>query len=496
MSARHRGSDMTKPSRSVFFALGLLALMFPATRAAGGADAGPLCDRFPLTLAPGHKTEALGPLFYSEIEDTRRTWAIPPLLSRSWDPITGFNEVDVGYPLLTYRRFGSEYRWQLVQLLSFAGGSDQQSNITRRVTLFPIYFQQRSTDPSQDYTALFPLYGHLKHRLFRDEIFFVMFPCYSRTRKGEVTTENYLYPLFSRSYGDAAHGWKVWPFTGHEHQAPTTRTNGFGDVEVVGGRDSRFVLWPFYLQSESGIGTENLRKQQALLPFYSYVRSPQYDSTTVLWPLITHVTDREKNYRAWETPWPLVVFARGEGKTTSRVWPFYSRAQTTNAESEFYLWPVYKYNRVRAGTLDMSRTRLFFFLFSDKIEKNTETGQARTRLDFWPFFTRSMDFNGNSRLQVLACLEPFFPASPSIERDYSPLWSIWVAQNNPGTHATSQSFFWNLYRRQTRPQQTKTSALFGLFQYQSGPEGKRLRLFYIPVLKIQRNLSFAPAQMK
>ena len=105
----------------------------------------------------------------------------------------------------------------------------------------------------------------------------------------------------------------------------------------------------------------------------------------------------------------------------------------------------------------------------------------RRRVDFLPFYTYRRDFNGNSRLQVLALLEPFMPTSKSIERNYSPLWSLWRAEKNPRTGATSQSLLWNLYRREATPDSKKCSLLFGLFQYQSGPEGKRMRLFYIPL---------------
>ena len=44
-----------------------------------------------------------------------------------------------------------------------------------------------------------------------------------------------------------------------------------------------------------------------------------------MWPFFSHVDDREKKYHEWELPWPLVIFARGEGKTANRVWPFFSR---------------------------------------------------------------------------------------------------------------------------------------------------------------------------
>jgi hypothetical protein len=101
----------------------------------------------------------------------------------------------------------------------------------------------------------------------------------------------------------------------------------------------------------------------------------------------------------------------------------------------------------------------------------------------WPFFTWHRDFNGNSRLQILAPIEPVVPENSGIERNWSPLWSLWRAENNPKTGAGSQSLLWNLYRSDSTPDSKKISLLFGLFQYQSTGETNRLRLFYIPVMK-------------
>src|ERR1035438_8387131 len=101
-------------------------------------------------------------------------------------------------------------------------------------------------DTNDNYTALLPFYGHLKNRLFRDEIFFVMFPIYSETRKRDVVTDNYLYPFFDLQHGDGLHGWQFWPLFGARHKAVTSVTNGFGDTEIVGGYDRCFALWPIH----------------------------------------------------------------------------------------------------------------------------------------------------------------------------------------------------------------------------------------------------------
>jgi hypothetical protein len=154
-------------------------------------------------------------------------------------------------------------------------------------------------------------------------------------------------------------------------------------------------------------------------------------------------------------------------------------------ERNFYLWPIYRHTRVQSDPLDRSRTQILFFLYSDVHEKNTQTLQASRRIDCWPLFTRTQDRHGNSRLQVLSVIEPILSKSKSIERNYSPLWSVWRSENNPLSGASSQSLLWNLYRRQKAPDGgRKTSFLFGLFQHQSTPDGSGLRLLYVPVKKV------------
>lgn len=448
-------------------------------------NAGFLYDHSPLTLEEGHRTEAFGPFYNRETNDLHRAFAVPPLFSHTLGEGSDFEEFDFLYPLLTYDRFGREYRWQLLQLLSFSGGQNQEGVPKDRFTLFPFYFQQRSPDPDQNYTALLPLYGRIKQRLFRDEIFFVMLPLYVQSRKRDIVTDNYVFPFFHLRRGNALHGWQFWPLIGQEYKGITTRTNGFGEIETIGGHEKFFALWPFYFIQTAGIGTENLERKHGFLPFYSVLRSPNRDSTTALWPFFTWIDDREKQYHEWQGPWPFVVVARGEGKTTTRFWPLFGRAHSEMLESNFYLWPLYKYNRVHSNPLDRERTRILYFLYSDVTEKNTETGRVRERQALWPLFTHRREFDGNSRLQILALIEPVLPNSKSVERNWSPLWSLWRSENNPATGAASQSLLWNLYRREITPASKKCSLLFGLFQYSSELEAKRLRLFYIPFGKSQ-----------
>ena len=448
--------------------------------------AGPLFSEFPLTIGDGHRMEILGPFFYDQQDGSEKTWALPPVFAQDADPAVEQREDDFLYPLLTYERYGTQYRWQFIQLFAASGGEDPDNAKKKRITIFPFYFYQRSSDPEKNYTAVVPFYGRIQDRLFRDDIFFVMFPFYSETRKHDVVNDNYLYPFFNLRHGDGMHGWQFWPLVGAEHKAVTYQTNNWGDVETIGGHDKYFALWPIHFWQNNGIGTDNPEKIRADLPFYYVQRSPNRDQTSVLWPFFSRIDDREKKYREWELPYPFVVIARGEGKTVTRVFPLFSRAHSATYESDFYLWPLYKFNRVQSEPLDYQRTRILFYLFQNTVNKNTETGLARRRVDLWPLFVYHRDFNGDNRLQILAPVESFLPDNRGIEREWSPVWSIWVSEKNPSTGASSQSFLWNLYRHEHSPESKKFSFLFGLFQYRSDAEQKELRLFFIPVINSHR----------
>jgi hypothetical protein len=470
---------------------------------------GPLVETFDLTLNDGERSEALGPFLYGQQIGTTKTWGIPPLLSTTSDPETDSREIDLLYPGITYNRFGAEYRFHILQIISFSGGGLQSGETKDRFTLFPFYFQQRSADSNQNYTALFPLYGHLKNRLFRSEIDFALWPLYVKTIKhrgsgsvgaddlvpvglpwaevhrDEIATYNFAAPFFHLRYGDGLRGWQFWPVAGHERKVVTTRTNVWGDFESVPGHKKSFIAWPFCIWQTRDIGTTNISHFSAFLPFYASLRSPLRDSTSYLWPLgLTLTDDRGAQYRETDFLWQMFVCARGEGKTTTRVWPLFGHSHNDRIETDFYLWPLYKHRRAHSDAVERERTRLLLFLYSDTKTKNLLTEKDARRVDLWPLFSKTRDFDGNTRFQMLALGEPFFPHNKSVTRNWSPLWSLWRSENNPNTGASSQSLIWNLYRHQVNDDGSKrTSFLFGLFQHRKSTNGTSLRLLFVPVKK-------------
>jgi hypothetical protein len=446
-----------------------------------GPHFGLLFDRFALTLRGGTKAEAIGPLYGLERTTNGSLLSISPVFSLYRDTAVGQTEAELVYPILSFDRFGSEYRFQLFQVIAFAGGESLQGDDKRRTTFFPIYFRQKAKDPDDNYVAIVPIYGRLKNRLFRDRVFFVLLPFYLQTEKRGMVTDNYVFPFFHRRHGAGVSGWQFWPLIGKEHKEITTTTNHWGDEVVNAGYDKFSALWPFYFNNTLGIGTTNVQEQFVLLPFYANISSTNREYTAYGFPLgFTHIMDREKKYEEHGMPWPLIVFADGEGKTTRRVWPFFSIAKTPTLQSKFYLWPLYKYNAVTSAPLHRERTRILLFLYSDLAERNTVQNTALRRRDFWPLYTWRKDHKGNERLQVLSILEPILPNNKSIERMYSPAYSIYRQEENGETGDRSRSLLWNLYRSEKRGEIRRTRALFGILNREKNGDQTTWRLLFIP----------------
>lgn len=452
-----------------------------------------------MTIGTGERLEAAGPFWASErrwpedwepseaeptppVTEIARTFTLAPLFNWNAEPVADNVSWDFVYPVVTYDRYGGEYRVQVLQMLSFSGGRTQAGAEGRGFTLVPFFWHRHSAeDPSLNYTAVWPFYGSMQRRLFRDETRFVMWPAYVQTRRRDVVTDNYLVPFVHTRHGDGLRGWQVWPFYGAEHKDITTRTNGFGDVEVVPGHDQRFALWPLYSAGDLGIGSTNPVTQRVLLPFYSLQYSPAKDRQMYGWPLgVSFLEDREVGYEQTSVLFPIFTLAHGPGKQALRLWPVYGTTRYKDSQSVFAAWPLYYHKDILRDPLERHTTRIAFFVYTDIETRNLKTGKAGHRTDLWPLFTARRDLEGNERLQVFAVLEPIIPENKSVQRLYSPLWALWRAEKNPQTGVQTRSFLWNLFRHESRPESKKCSLLFGLIQYHSTPDGKRWRFLYLP----------------
>ena len=464
--------------------LALLLILAGILFRAGGQDfieAGPLVHQFRLTLEPGEREEFLGPFVSTTSGETNSAWVLAPFASHYEEPLLEHSEYDFLYPAITYDRFGSEWRLQIAQFLNFQGGATQDGEVKKRHTLFPIFFSQRSTNPTNDYWALLPFYGHFQNHLFRDEVRFVAAPLYVWSRKGQMETDNYLFPFFHVRHGGGVKGWQFLPLIGHETKSSSVRTNLIMDEpEVVPGYDKWFALFPFFHHENLNLGTTNEEKRRSFLLLYSIQRSPARDNTTLLWPFFSYTDDRENKFREWGVPYPFIGWARGEGKHANRFWPLWGKATNATLTTDFFLWPLYTHRHIHTPEVDRERTRICWFPYTETRLTSPQTGAERRRRDMWPFFTWRHEFDGCERLQVLSITEAVLPDNHGIERNWAPLWTLYRAEKNPKTGAASQSLLWNFWRHDTLKETSRSSFFFGVVRSRREKDERHWRFFWMP----------------
>ena len=419
--------------------------------------------------------KVIGPFLAEKTNPHGERFSLPILYSHTRDDRIEHREWDVLYPLISFDQYGAEKRLHFFQLLSFSGAGHETGD-SETTTVFPFYFHKESPDESQNYHALFPFYGTVKNRLLRDEVKVVAFPLYVQSKKRDVVTDNYLAPFFHLREGNGLKGWQLWPLAGWETKGLTTKTNVMGDVSPVGGHKKLMIAWPIYFHDRTDLETDNPKNHRALLPLFSHFKSPTRTSVSAPWPFgITVTKDEEKKFKEIGAPWPLIVFARGEGKTNNRVWPLFGRGHKEGFASQFYLWPAYRGQELETDYDLIKQHRLLLLLYVDKTETRKTTNESKRRRDLWPLFVWRTTSAGDQEFQLGAPMRPLFPVNETIARHYSPAFALWRSVRSAESGTRSTSFLWNLYRREVREKDVKGSALFGLVRWTRSGEKKSLK---------------------
>lgn len=450
---------------------------------------GPVCI-FTLLIAlvahgwgsiPSH---TYGPLFHHEREETHsqldllgplitvkeqpkagvEEFGFRPLFYRLYDRGMDFLEWDSLYPFITYDSIENESRLQFFQLIAVSM-SGREEGRDEKFTIFPIVFINNAAKPEKGYWAVFPLYGEIKNRLTFKRIFFVLFPLYGDLTKKDVRTRFFLFPIFSFAEGENIEGWKLFPIFGYQ-----TKKDAY---------DKRYILFPLWISQDLTWDPENERHARASLPFFFHEWSNHRNAWTVLWPFFRRLEDRKREYVEWDFPWPFWIIARGKDYNVTRFFPIYGEGHDRDRHGNFVLFPLWKWNRVSQPEGQIETIRILFYLYADVTKTLESAPKDLRRVESLPLFQYKRDYEGNVSFQTLALIEPVLPGNKNIERNYSPLWTIFRYERKANGDAMN-SFLWNLWRWERQGDRRQTSALLGLFQFGREGEKKSLRLFYLP----------------
>lgn len=400
--------------------------------------------------------------FYARFasKDGATGFALRPFYSAVDDPAHATWVRDVLWPVYTRRGFKDEVSGRLL-LFGFSKDFSPETE-RKRMWVLPFWFQ--GTDAQgEDYVALFPLGGTIHEFFGRDEVSFVLFPLYGRSRINDLQTTSVLWPIGSRTVGPGVERFRVWPFYG-----TSTRAGRF---------EKKFVLWPVYTSVRS-MAPDHPGGGFMLFPLYGQVKTDRGVNYWVAPPFFRYARSEEQ--RIVHAPWPFVQLADGEIEKFY-LWPLYGRKEVGTARSHFFCWPIGWSSTVERPDYTQRRRTLapLFFYESATATETTDTqveDEVTSRYwKLWPL--ASWDRRGNqSRFRMLE-LWPLRD-TPAVERNWAPLWTLYRRECEGDE--TGHHLLWGIYRQKRAPERFEWSLLKGLVGYKNHQDRRTFRLLFIP----------------
>lgn len=423
----------------------------------------------------------LGPLFKFQRQKDDCDIALRPFFYTRSNEKDKASVTEYLYPLASSETSPEVSTFQVIQLYQKNSyRKDEEENQEKGTMLFPFYISGTSKKYGS-YTSVFPFYGDIYERFWRDEYHYVMFPVYGRTVKKGTTTRNYFYPFFSTTEGERESGFQIWPL--------------YGQSAKEGVYRKRFVAWPFYLKEKSGLDTENPVSKFSLLPLYAATDSSTSSSRYYFWPFFGYKSDTEGKQEERDYFWPFIRTIRGENRTLDSFLPFYSREVRKETRKRWVFWPLYMNEEIDSDIFRQERDRVLYFLYSDNRESWPRDGATRRRTALWPLYVYNLDTRGVKTLALPAPVESFLNRD-GIDRSWGPLWHIYQQKwNEKGDSAVS--FLWNLYWHEVKnhdlafevfpaveylseDKKTDLKLLKGLIRYRNDAGSSSVSFFWLP----------------
>ena len=454
---------------------------------ADGSDKGTIFTLWPLidyrdSPADGFSNlSILGPLIKFQKKGGERDTAVRPFFYQSSHGNGRYSSTYFLYPAAFLESTPESDTYQVVRLFQKSNfRKDDESAREGTAMLFPFYIAGHS-EKRGSYWSLFPFYGNIYDRFWRDEYHFLMFPLYGSTVKRGTTTSHYLYPVFSLTKGENESGFGVFPL--------------YGQSEKTGVYSRKFALWPFYTWEKSGLDTDNPTEKKLFFPIYASTDSPKRTSRSYLWPFFGYTDDREKKIKEVDYFWPFISTKRGENRNANTFLPFYSRETFYDGEKRWFLWPFFRHEEIRSEHFNRDSDRVLFFLYRSSLESWPKDGTQRRRTALWPLFLYQTTPRGVSSLSLPAPVESILDKE-GIEKNWAPLWRLYQRRWDQDGNSAS-TFLWNLYWHERRGQElacelfplvsyrglkleSELKLLKGLISLKSHGEARELSLLWLP----------------
>ncbi|MBU1693030.1 MAG: hypothetical protein KKC51_03605 [Verrucomicrobia bacterium] len=386
------------------------------------------------------RVRGLGPIFERAVSaEGARLSAVRPLYYAGADARAERRFREFLWPVATTRRFLNE-RDTRVLLAYYKNFNVAELHGRYRFMVLPLYFQGRDK-AGEGYAALFPVAGSIHEFLGQDEMSFFLFPLWSYSSINSVETHNVLWPVYSRTKGKGISRFRVFPFYGYaRHRARY---------------EKGFLGWPFYTWARYTY-PDAQGHGYIVFPLWGHFKMPDQEAWLILPPLFRFSRGERMDYSY--APWPFFQRSRGQIERLY-FWPIWGRRTMAGLRSTFFLWPIFRSERVDRGAT-VRRSFWALPVVYSQVDIRRAVGGAPARAvarhhRVWPLVSYRQE--GEARRLRLLDLWPLWNNSP-VERNWAPFWTLFtwtkVGQNDDA------ELLWGLYRDRRRGAERRTVSLF------------------------------------
>ena len=361
----------------------------------------------------------LGPFITIEKDAQKEERTLRPFYSKEEDKKGDTSDVDVIYPFGKYKSNPEETSSRFTPLFTSRKEFKETEGKKNDFGFFPVFWGK--TEDGESYGGLFPIYGDMRKRFGKDEIKFVLWPIYAKTRDDKTINKNFIWPIFSTTTGEKESGFRMWPLFGYKNKEDEF--------------SKRFFLWPLIHYQNTDLDTSRPKKYRAFLPFYASETSPGRVTRSVIWPFFNYLHDDDENLTLWDFPWPIIQKGEGNNLNTFKVFPIYGYSDKEHLSERFFLWPIYTYKREYPK--DSEKIVHRFLLISKYEYENPKSWQLR----LWPLFTYKSKKNGET---IFHFPEIIPIETEGFEKNYAPIFRLYEYDSNIKGEMESK-LLWGFY---------------------------------------------------
>ncbi|MBM4147891.1 MAG: hypothetical protein FJ224_02440 [Lentisphaerae bacterium] len=411
-------------------------------------DGGPIVSRL-TTLDGATRVRALGPVYEKTIAPGGDSFfAVRPLYSELREPGRDRRLREYAWPVGSVKDFLGERYWRF----GVAYGLDKDihdASSRYQYVLFPLVVGGRDGG-GRRYFAFVPFGGEMRDFAGLDRITFCMFPLYVSTRKGDLKSSSWLWPVFSRTRGEGQDRFRVFPFYGRS---------------VNSGRwEKRFVMWPFWSSvrydypGDKGGGF-------IFFPFLAHIKTERQNMWMAVPPFFQWGSGDGGKYSKFTAAWPIVQKVRGPVKKTY-FFPLWGKKEAGRDRSWFVLWPVVEKRQTTRSDYRSDQFRIAPVLsiktqraWADEKAGIVAEPPVGRYVRIWPLVSYSRQRDA-ATVRVLDAW-PGAQVGPS-ERNWAPFWTVYTHERRG--EAREDEAFWGLFRFRRGGNVTDTT-VFPLFRY-------------------------------